>query len=70
MLIGSSGSKLCWVANIAATARAGDVDLGANVLDVAGGRLRRDDQPLGDLLVGHAVREALAHDWFHLLLAG
>jgi hypothetical protein len=40
------------------------------VLDVVGRRLRRDDQPLGDLLVGHAVREALAHGWFHLLLAG
>ena len=29
--------------------------------------------PVGEvwaLLVGHAVREALAHDWFHLLLAG
>jgi hypothetical protein len=40
---------------------AGGADLGVDVLDVITDRLRRDHQPLGDLLVGHAAREQDEH---------
>ena len=57
----SSGSRPCCIANRLAAARGRGVDLRVDVLDVVADGLRRDHEPLGDLLVRQAAREQPEH---------
>ena len=57
----SSGRRPCCIANRPRRRAARRVDLRVDVLDVVADRLRRDRQPLGDLLVRQPAREQPQH---------
>ena len=57
----SSGSRPCCIANRLGSRPSGGADLGVDVLDVVGDRLRRDHELLGDLLVREPAGEQPQH---------